>query len=139
MVPGHCEFDIDRRTLPGEGPQQVWADLRAELAALAPGHVTADQPHTVDLCLNTPHHRPLVRAVQEALLGAGLDPTPSGMPFCTDARKFPPRGVDAVVLGPGSIDDAHTEDESVDLDEVMRTVRLIVATARSASWREWRG
>jgi acetylornithine deacetylase len=40
-------------------------------------------------------------------------------------------GLPCVVLGPGSIDQAHTDDEWVDLDEVATAVDVYVALALS--------
>jgi acetylornithine deacetylase len=38
--------------------------------------------------------------------------------FGSDASKFALAGIPSVILGPGSIDQAHTADEYVDLDQV---------------------
>ncbi len=61
-IPGHCEIEIDRRTLPGEEPLDVWKRDREELTALIPGGIEADEPFTVDYALDTPataRYRPL--------------------------------------------------------------------------------
>jgi acetylornithine deacetylase len=40
------------------------------------------------------------------------------VPYGSDASKFSRAGVPSIVLGPGSIDQAHTAEEWVVLDEV---------------------
>ena len=40
----------------------------------------------------------------------------------TDASQLAPAGIPCVVLGPGSIDQAHTIDEYVELEEVEKAV-----------------
>ncbi len=132
IIPGHCEFDIDRRTLPGETPEQVCTDLARELAELEP--VRLDTPHTVDYPLDTALDCPLVQAFGEALARYRLPDQAIGVPFCSDASKFARQGIDAVVFGPGSIAQAHTADESVDLAEVLTATRLILDVARSGRW-----
>lgn len=135
VVPGVCELDIDRRTLPGEDPRQVWQDTLTELSGLLPGRVSAPEPYTVDYALDTAEGCVLVCVMRAALDARKLPVAALGMPFCTDASKFALRGIDAVVLGPGSIDDAHTADESVDLAEVRTTAGLVADVARSAHWQ----
>jgi acetylornithine deacetylase len=41
-----------------------------------------------------------------------------GVPFGCDASKLSRAGIPSIVFGPGSIDQAHTADESVELDQV---------------------
>jgi acetylornithine deacetylase len=59
-----------------------------------------------------------VSVLSEVLSNSGLAGTPSGVDFGSDASKFALAGIPSVILGPGSIDQAHTADEYVDLDQV---------------------
>ncbi|WP_169809429.1 M20/M25/M40 family metallo-hydrolase [Actinomadura chibensis] len=130
-VPGRCEIDVDRRTLPGEDPLEVWRRDRAELTALLPGQVEVDDPFTVDYALDTPATSPVPAALCAALERAGLPASVQGMPFGTDASKLARAGVPSVVFGPGSIADAHSAAESVALADVDAAARLVVDTVRS--------
>jgi acetylornithine deacetylase len=56
--------------------------------------------------------------LSEILRERQLASEPSGVAFGSDASKFAQAGVASVILGPGSIDQAHTADEYVDLDQV---------------------
>jgi acetylornithine deacetylase len=49
---------------------------------------------------------------------------PVDLPFGTEAGQFVETGIDAVVLGPGHIEQAHRADEFVALDELMQAVRI---------------
>lgn len=131
VVPGHCEFDVDRRTLPGEDPLQVWSEVADELSRVHPGKVRVDEPFVVDYALDTPVDREVVIAVREALATRGLPSTPVGLGYCSDASKFSRLGVPTLVFGPGSIADAHTSDESVALADVA-TARDVVLDALRA-------
>jgi len=50
----------------------------------------------------------------------GLDATLCGVPFGSDASKLSRQGIPSLVIGPGSIDQAHAAVEFVELDEVER-------------------
>jgi acetylornithine deacetylase len=58
-----------------------------------------------------------------ALLGERTQ-APIDLPFGTEAGQFLENGIDAVVLGPGRIEQAHKADEYVDLDELEEAVRI---------------
>ena len=49
---------------------------------------------------------------------AGLAGGKIGVPFGTDAAAYAAAGVPSVVFGPGSIDQAHTADEWLALDQL---------------------
>jgi acetylornithine deacetylase/succinyl-diaminopimelate desuccinylase-like protein len=54
----------------------------------------------------------------------------AGLRAGTDASKFARAGVPAVVLGPGSLDQAHTDDEWIDLEEIARAAEIYVDFCR---------
>jgi acetylornithine deacetylase len=127
-IPGSCEIDVDRRTLPGEDLMAVWRADRAELAALG---CESDEPFTVDPALDTPADSPVVAALCRALAGHGRPPEVRGMPFGTDASKIARAGVPSVVFGPGSVGDAHSAAESVALADVELAARVVVSAVRN--------
>ncbi|MDQ0760592.1 M20 family metallopeptidase [Streptomyces canus] len=131
-IPGSCEVDIDRRTLPGEDPEVVWQQERDELTALG---TEVDPPFTVDPALDTPPDIPVVTALCDALAAHGRPRDLQGMPFGTDASKLARAGIPSVVFGPGSVTDAHAAAESVDLAEVELAARIVAATIRETGKR----
>lgn len=128
-VPGSCEVDVDRRTLPGEDLETVWRDERAELAALG---AEVDPPFTVDPALDTGPDAEIVTALCRALADHDLPSGARGMPFGTDASKLARAGIPSVVFGPGSVADAHSAAESVALADVQLAARVVVAAVRGA-------
>jgi acetylornithine deacetylase len=48
----------------------------------------------------------------------GLDGTPGGVPFCSDASTLSRAGIPTIIFGPGSIDRAHVAAEYVEIDQV---------------------
>ncbi|WP_245752653.1 acetylornithine deacetylase [Poseidonocella pacifica] len=55
------------------------------------------------------------------------------VPFATEAGLFQEMGMDVVVCGPGSIDQAHKADEYVTLDQMSRCLDMLEGLARRLS------
>lgn len=128
LVPDRCTIDLDRRLAPGEDPDAALAEIDALLDALrARGDVLVrEAPRLVLPAVETPADHPLTRVV-EASIGAELGrPVASlGVPYGTDASYlWASAGIPCIVLGPGSIDQAHTEDEWVPIEEVRAVSRI---------------
>lgn len=116
FVPDSCSIDIDRRLLPGEEPSDVLAEYRRLLDSL---HVDAVMtPLLQDLPLETPADSPVVTTAGTVLKQLGLNPEPAGVPYGSDASKLSRAGVPSIVIGPGSIDQAHAAVEYVDCQQV---------------------
>lgn len=131
LVPDRCEITLDRRLSPGEDPAAAFAEIDAVLAPLiAAGHDLEREAPTIQLpAVETPADHPLIRAT-EAAVSAVLRRavTAGGVPYGTDASYlYGTGGIPVVVLGPGSIDQAHTEDEWVPLDEVRGCQAIVEA------------
>lgn len=135
IVPDRCEVVLDRRIAPGEDPQQALAEIDAVLDRLrADGdEITREEPFALLPGVETPEDDQIVGAAVAACWDVlGLRTTPEGVPYSTDACYLSGVGnIPSVVLGPGSIDQAHTDDEWVDLDEVERGVDLYQALCRT--------
>jgi acetylornithine deacetylase len=125
IVPDEARIWIDRRTLPGERPEDVAEQLRAAIAAAG---VEADV--SVEACseekppLDTALDATAVRATAAALAAEGCPSESGHVAFGTDAGVFERAGIPGVVLGPGSISAAHTARESVPIAEVETMVRI---------------
>ena len=68
--------------------------------------------------LGTPHDHPSVQRCCGALRAAGLPEATGIVAFGTDAGVFEELGVPGVVMGPGSIAQAHTPDEWIELGQL---------------------
>ena len=122
FVPDECVIEIDRRLLPGERAEAVLAGYQAMIDELAREHETLEAimepPLLVDEALETASDSPAARTAGEVLAGMGLDATPCGVPFGSDASKLSRQGVPSLIVGPGNIDRAHAAIEYVELDQV---------------------
>lgn len=129
IVPERCTITYDRRTLPGEDPHQVLAELDdviERVRATRPDAVIERlAPDLVDDALDTIPGNALVQAARDACDAAGLQSEPVGVPYGSDASKLQQhRGIPCIVLGPGSISQAHGADEYVPLDQLTSAVEV---------------
>jgi acetylornithine deacetylase len=130
-VPAFARLTFDFRTLPEQTGAEAWDEIAAVVAAFPapPGARIAMQPPFIDsISMEVPADAEIVGRLQAALAAEGLDGTPEGAPFGSDATKFTRDGTPCVVFGPGGIAQAHAPDEYVDLAEVARAARILVAT-----------
>jgi acetylornithine deacetylase len=123
QVPDHCTIELDRRLLPGEKASAVIDGYRRLLGALAKTHPGFEAeielpPLLVDEALDTPAHAKVVTTAREVLCSMGLNPEVCGVPFGSDASKLSRSGIPTILFGPGSIDQAHSVDEYVELEQV---------------------
>jgi acetylornithine deacetylase len=129
LVPEWAELTVDRRLSPGEDHEAALAEIDAILAPLARAgdDLVRNAPDTYLPGVETPADHPLVTGVEAACAAVlGRPATAGGVPYGTDASYLSGvGGIPCVVLGPGSIDQAHTEDEWVSLLEVHATVDIL--------------
>jgi acetylornithine deacetylase/succinyl-diaminopimelate desuccinylase-like protein len=112
-VPDAVRMTFDRRLLPGESPQAAFAAI-ARAAVL-------DAPWTVEHRLGPVMYPneialdgPLFAALRAAHAAAGLPPPASAyLNFALDAGYFGRNGIEAVMLGPGRVDQFHSSEEHV--------------------------
>ena len=128
FVPDTCAIEIDRRLLPGESVVGVLAHYRSLLEVLRARYPTLgavmEPPMLTDEALETAADSPPVQLASSVLAEMGLDGTPCGVPFGSDASKLSRQGIPSLVFGPGSIDQAHAAVEFVDLAEVERALEF---------------
>jgi acetylornithine deacetylase len=134
VVPDRCEVRFDRRLTPGESVDAALAEVDAVLEPLraAGDRIVRQDPTLVLPAAETAAGDPHIRTV-ERVTGSAAE----GAPYCTDACVLAgEHGIPFTVLGPGSIEHAHTPEEWVSLDEVRRAVDVYVALARALAEEE---
>ena len=109
---------MDRRLLPGEDADRVRREIQQALERHGVEDVRIDWCRVEKGPLATPEEHPAVRACREALKAEGLPTETGAVAFGTDAGVFAHHGIPSVVLGPGSIAQAHTAGEFVEIAEV---------------------
>jgi acetylornithine deacetylase/succinyl-diaminopimelate desuccinylase family protein len=127
IVPDECYIEIDRRLIPGESLAEVqhrYDILPEALRKEIPDFHVSQSPLLSDWPMETATDAEIVKVASAVLKEAQLDPAPVGVPFGSDASKLVRSGIPTIVLGPGSIDQAHTADESVPIDEVVKVASV---------------
>jgi acetylornithine deacetylase/succinyl-diaminopimelate desuccinylase-like protein len=110
IVPDHAEAVVDLRLLPAQWKDREAADVFAVMRAACPGLEVSRLAGSE--ALDTDPSHPLVTKLVEA------GGRPAGAAWFCDAAIFSSRGTPAVAVGPGSIAQAHTEDEFIAVDDL---------------------
>ncbi len=120
---GQCELHIDIRPLPGMSLEDLREALDRRLGALAAesGLAIERRPLFEGVpAFETPAEAEIVQAV-ESLTGH-----PSGaVAFATEGPFLNALGMETVILGPGSIDQAHQPDEYIALDQLEPAMAIV--------------
>lgn len=123
VVPDECVIEVDRRIVPGEDSLAARRHV-IETIGEVPG--VEHEPPFLDLppltaTINGPIAERLCKCVQSEV-GRGEI---RGATYGTHAAFYAQRGIPAVVFGPGSIEQAHTNDEWVSVDQVRQAADIL--------------
>ena len=134
LVPSRCVIHVDRRLAPGEDPAAALAEVDALLmeARRRGDDVSREEPFISLPAVEIPADDGLVVAAEAVVSSELGEPVSSGgVPYGTDASNLAGvGGIPCVVIGPGSIDQAHTDEEWVDRAEVGRASAIYEAIIR---------
>ncbi|MBD0860901.1 M20 family metallopeptidase [Gordonia sp. zg691] len=124
VVAGECTMTIDRRTLPNQTAADALAAVRSAIDELEPPvDYTLSPIVFVPASEIAPDH-PFVELVSAAAAAHVGDITPAGSMLGSDARIMRnDLEIPTVVFGPGSPIRAHTSDEWVAVDDLVRAAR----------------
>jgi acetylornithine deacetylase/succinyl-diaminopimelate desuccinylase-like protein len=107
IVPDHAEAVVDLRLLPSQWKDREAAGVFEAMRAACPG-LEVERIAGSEALDTDPGH-PLIAHLVEA------GGRPAGAAWFCDAAIFSARGVPAVAVGPGSINQAHTADEFIEV------------------------
>ena len=120
---GECELHFDLRLLPGMDNEELRTAIQSRLTPIA-------ETSGTDIVFsslfegvepfNEPAESELVK-VCEALTGH----TSESVAFATEAPFMQQLGMQTVVLGPGSINQAHQPDEFISIDQLEPAVKIV--------------
>lgn len=133
IVPDQCSIKVDRRLIPGEQPDRVMNEIKRGLAAYLQGQDIrfAVQELLLDEALNTSPDSLIVKSAREAAGLLQMNTELCGASYGSDASKLQQRkGIPSIVLGPGSINQAHTDEEWVPVEEVVQAAAFYKELAR---------
>ena len=118
IVPDHCTLYIDRRVMDGEDPRKVIDELytMAQQAAELPVELTRK--------LEIPAFYQSAESAWVKQLAEWSGSAPKLEPYGTNAWAYGNLPCETVVLGPGSIDQAHGAEEWVEIAELEKISQI---------------
>jgi acetylornithine deacetylase/succinyl-diaminopimelate desuccinylase-like protein len=121
IIPDQAQLTINMRLIPAHGDQAVskkWlTDIIERLSRADPQFKAEVLSHRSSQPLDVPLDSPIVKTLKGIL---GTEPV--GAPYYTEAVDYTRAGIPTVICGPGSIDQAHTADEYIELKQLDRGV-----------------
>jgi len=110
IVPDLAEAEIDIRITPALAAAGGALKLLTEAIIFHDLPIEIVRPHE-NPPMETPPEHPMIQKLLATASGAGL----AGAPWFSDAAHLSSGGIPSVCIGPGSIDQAHTADEFLEI------------------------
>lgn len=127
-VPPSCRIWIDRRLVPGEQPQDAIQEVEDILETFRQGEdkikVRSLLPALEDPAPPSSESSKIAAVAAAACADVAGTGDLIGVPGGTDASQLSLVGIPCIVLGPGSTDQAHTKDEFVEIDQLVKAVEI---------------
>ena len=129
-IPDRCFIEMDRRTIPGENEHDVLGEvdkfldeLRNEKPLL---EVEREDPFLASPPMEINKDEAVVQALSDSVrYETSAQPKIRGGQFDSDAGKFVARGIPTPVFGPGNVAQAHSENEWVEIKDVVKAAEII--------------
>lgn len=121
---GHCELDIDLRAIPGLSDDELLSWLAKALEPVAlryPGRVTFAELHPSSPSFEQTKPSELIDFA-ESISGHSC----CAVNYATEAPFIQQLGCQTIVMGPGSIDQAHQPDEFLAFDQISNTEKMLL-------------
>ena len=132
VVPDQCTIEIDRRIVPGEDWQVAWEHFKRFLNETVPDvAVTHEEPYTTTPGMSDRINGDLAKRLSKVIQQHGHPGHCVGVTYGTNAWAYTSREAPTVVFGPGSIQQAHTVDEWIEIDQLEQATDILYAFARS--------
>jgi acetylornithine deacetylase len=128
-IPEQCEFFFEYRNLPSEDPERFFEQiaryareqLEPEMRAVTGAASISFEKIGTTLALDGAEEAAVTRLVRTLC----NDFETRKVTYGTEAGLFSQAGIPTVICGPGSIDDAHKADESVELSQLAECDRFL--------------
>lgn len=133
-VPDGCEAWIDLHV----PPLTPLGELTTQIEELVEAERKANKSFVGDVDFETiqdgyslPDKGPLIQMLKSVFQRQGLPFLPESFPSHSDANVLWQAGIKPLVIGPGNIEDAHTPEEHVDMNQVIQAAELYLDIALS--------
>jgi len=125
-VPDLCSFTMERRLLPGEDIKSAEASIRKALEATGEPFELSDAYSGVE-AFEIHREHPWVSIVLEEARKFKPNAKIDSMMCATEAAQTGLCGIPTVVFGPGSLSTAHSKDERVAPEEILKAADALAA------------
>ncbi|UTF54266.1 M20/M25/M40 family metallo-hydrolase [Natronosalvus rutilus] len=141
-VPDELTAEVRVGVAPGETVTDVEHALRSRLESLSddpswPAGVSGPTIERFSVQFEPAEiaaDEPVVSALQDAMAARGFDAEaiePCGATYGADNRHYIEAGIPTILFGPGSIDQAHFPEETIEWNEVLEAGAIIAKAARA--------
>lgn len=120
---GHCHLNFDLRAVPGLSDEEAISQIDSVLAPVSanyPGRIERNLMYPTAPAFACKNEHGIFELAQQL---TGFDPDNAN--YATEAPYINQLGCDTLVLGPGSIEQAHQPNEFISLDYVNPTVKVL--------------
>lgn len=128
IIPDRCAIQMEVRSVPGQTPQAITAQVLARLVQLEGVRVSHRELSSYP-ALPPPEYRVLADLL-ERLTGK---PALQSVSYGTEAGLFHAAGVPSIICGPGSISRAHRPDEYVTVAELSECCAMLRRLGQTAA------
>lgn len=132
IVPDACIIEIDRRVVPGELLEDVMPDAERFVRERCAADFEFLPPDTTSRPLVDDANIDFAQQLSDSTKRIAGVSSIIGVPFATHAPRFAATEIPTVVYGPGSIRQAHTDDEWIDLNQLDLAKRCLLQFLKGA-------
>lgn len=129
-VPDACVIEIDRRLLPGNDPLAIQQEVIAYLKQQGVTDCVHEPPFITARGLPDTGNDAWATRVRDSVRRMGIDSEIEGVQYGTDAPALTADGSPTIVFGPGHIDQAHTIDEWIEIEQLEKGAEAYYRLAR---------
>lgn len=124
IIPDRCEILLNCRLIPLHAGPEIVSGWLEDLISKLSDEDGAFEAEILEArakpSLEVPEDSGIVRILKDIL---GTEPV--GAPYFTEAVNYTEAGIPTVICGPGNIDQAHTPNEYITLDQLDEGVRVL--------------
>jgi succinyl-diaminopimelate desuccinylase len=130
VVPDQCGIEIDRRLIPGENSREVRRHIKDYLDEKLSFAVEFGVPWVESPPLPDSENGPLADWLMQHISAVVGPRECVGVPYGTHASRIASAGIPSVVFGPGSIAQAHTKDEWIEIEPLRQATEIYYRCCR---------
>ncbi|MGQ9514173.1 MAG: M20 family metallopeptidase [Thermoproteota archaeon] len=133
IVPPNCSITVDRRLVVGESPESAEQEITEVVNSALKGSTmkTKVEPYLMALPTHTSANEPIVLSSRKAVnkvLGKDLG-LYNFEAYCDMGPLVEKAGAKTVILGPGSLEGSHIENEVVSIEEIESAAKIYALIA----------